>query len=84
MAQCKECLHYEICEIMAEQYGVGRIAACQCGFYTNAAVTVRRGEWLATDSETQPLYTCSVCGKLKGCASAYCSSCGAKMEGGEQ
>lgn len=48
---------------------------------TADVVEVRRGEWLTEDCETQPLYKCSVCGKLKGCASDYCSSCGAYMKG---
>jgi hypothetical protein len=44
MAQCEDCLHYEICEIMSEQYGISKVYPSQCGFYTNTADVVPKSE----------------------------------------
>ena len=37
---CKDCIHYEICDIMADQYGIPKISPSQCGFYKNTADVV--------------------------------------------
>ena len=34
---CKDCIHYEICEIMSDQYGISKVPSSQCGFYKNTA-----------------------------------------------
>ena len=44
MARCEDCLHYEICEIMNEQYGISKVYPSQCGFYTNTADVVPKSE----------------------------------------
>lgn len=44
MAECKECLHYDICEIMHEQYGISKVYPSQCGYYKPAADVVPRAE----------------------------------------
>ena len=40
MSTCKDCIHYEICEIMSDQYGISKVPSCQCGFYKNTADVV--------------------------------------------
>ena len=78
MARCEECVHYEICEIMHDQYGISKVHPSQCGYYRNAAdvVEVRHGEWM--DGFSRQI--CSVC-LYRGCkAFNYCPNCGAKME----
>lgn len=42
MSTCKDCIHYEICEIMSDQYGISKVPSCQCGFYTPDVVEVVR------------------------------------------
>ena len=44
MAECKECLHYDICEIMHDQYGISKIHPLQCGFYTPTADVAPKSE----------------------------------------
>ena len=44
MARCEDCLHYEICEIMDEQYGISKVYPIQCGFYTNTADVVPKSD----------------------------------------
>ena len=40
MSTCKDCVHYEICEIMSDQYGISKVPSSQCGFYKNTADVV--------------------------------------------
>ena len=37
---CKDCIHYEICEIMSDQYGISKVPPSQCGFYKITADVV--------------------------------------------
>lgn len=37
MPRCEECLHYDICEIMNDQYGISKVYPSQCGYYKNNA-----------------------------------------------
>lgn len=88
---CKDCIHYEICEIMSDQYGISKIPPSQCGFYKPTAdvVEVRHGEWIKHFSYGLWHYDCPFCDD--GFAMAedfeanklpnYCSNCGAKMDG---
>lgn len=82
---CKECLHYEICEIMSDQYGIPKVPPSQCGFYklTADVVEVRHGHWVVCGTFDDFL-TCSVCNSNKypfGYGFAYCPNCGARMDG---
>ena len=45
MAECKECLHYEICEIMEDQYGISKVYPSQCGYFRIAADVVLKSEY---------------------------------------
>ena len=40
MSTCKDCIHYEICDIMADQYGIPKVPSSQCGFYKNTTDVV--------------------------------------------
>ncbi len=40
MSTCKDCIHYEICEIMSAQYGISKVPSSQCGFYKATADVV--------------------------------------------
>ena len=40
MSLCKDCIHYAICDIMADQYGIPTVPSSQCGFYKNATDVV--------------------------------------------
>ena len=42
MSRCEECLHFEICDIMHDQYGISKIYPSQCGFFKKAADVVSR------------------------------------------
>lgn len=37
---CKDCIHYDICEIMHDQYGISKVSPSQCGYYKNAAEVI--------------------------------------------
>ena len=34
---CKDCIHYEVCEALANNNGIMRVSPQHCGFYKNAA-----------------------------------------------
>lgn len=40
MAKCEECLHYDVCEIMCNQYGIGKVHPSQCGYFKPTADVV--------------------------------------------
>lgn len=44
MARCEDCLHYEICEIMHNQYGISKVYPSQCGYYKKSADVAPRAE----------------------------------------
>ena len=44
MANCEECLHYPICEIMSDQYGISKVYPSQCGYFQNAADVAPKSE----------------------------------------
>ena len=44
MARCENCLHCEICDIMHDQYGIGKIYSIQCEHYLNAGNVAPRAE----------------------------------------
>lgn len=44
MANCEECSHYPICEIMSDQYGISKIYPSQCGYFQNSADVVPKSE----------------------------------------
>ena len=37
---CKDCIHYDICEIMHDQYGISKVSPSLCGYYKNATVVI--------------------------------------------
>ena len=44
MPKCEECLHYCICEIMHDQYGISKIYPSQCGYYCPTADVAPRAD----------------------------------------
>ena len=44
MARCEDCLHYDICEIMSDQYGISKVYPTQCGFYKKSADVAPKSE----------------------------------------
>ena len=87
---CKDCIHYEICQIMSEQYGISKVPSCQCGFFKPSAdvVEVRHGHWIEKPNpwgqDGSHTYICSECNErisVLGTPLRYCPFCGAKMDG---
>lgn len=37
---CKNCIHYEICQIMYEQYGIYKVGVSQCGYFKDKELIV--------------------------------------------
>lgn len=37
---CNECIHYDICEIMDDQYGIRKVSPIQCGYFKKATDVV--------------------------------------------
>lgn len=40
MSECKDCLHYDICDIMYEHYGIRKVPPSDCGHYKAKADVV--------------------------------------------
>lgn len=50
-------------------------------FITAADVaTVRHGQWLCVDTDTEQFFLCNICKKKEYWESDYCPNCGAKMD----
>lgn len=47
MAECKECLHYDVCEVLENGNGIKKVHPIQCGCFKPSAnvVGVRHGKW---------------------------------------
>lgn len=41
---CKDCIHYEVCEALANNNGIMRVSPQHCGFYKNAADVESKSE----------------------------------------
>ena len=57
MARCEECIHYEVCEIMSDQYGISKVHPIQCGLYKPTASVAPRTEWISVE-ERLPEESC--------------------------
>lgn len=92
--KCGDCIHADACEEAETLTGFSRDNPAYCGMFLNAAdvVPVRHGYWrpiLHKDGKTD--YECSCClGIIMDVPDddehdlcAWCSMCGAKMDGGE-
>lgn len=87
MAECKECLYYEVCPLgLAIKGSTGT-----CLKFKNKAdfIEVKHGRWIddiqtittvaGVDYNGIVGYKCSICGRREGSKEPYCN-CGAKMD----
>ena len=86
MAQCNNCLHFEVCEKKDKKINIGNrvrdlIHDCICFKDKLEYVKQNHGYWIAHDLLFEPS-KCSVCGRTMYNTNGadYCPHCGAKMD----
>ena len=79
---CKDCIHYKICEYSTI---VDKPTTCK-DFLTADVAPVVHGEWIecGKDDNDMTIVQCSICQIKRYGAPAYCSRCGARMDGGNK
>lgn len=90
MANCKDCLHNEVCDQSSRQMWAMMAGKKECSDFKDRAkyAEVVHGEWLPVIDEypqflKMPIltgYKCSICGRYEAQEEPYCH-CGAKMYG---
>lgn len=81
MAECKDCIHFEVCAYASHDLPV-------CDSFSTNVEPVRHGRWVSVPHKLARV--CSVCNRDEPYKFAdidadvydYCPSCGAKMDGG--
>ena len=74
MAECKDCIHFEICAYASHDLPI-------CDSFSTDVATVRHGRWIDSLARITPY--CSACGHSHRClirTPNYCPNCGAKMD----
>ena len=96
MANCKDCLHYQVCGYVMDMSDdeieePGAEKACQ--HFLRDAARVVHGYWsIILDDYDNEMMQCSICGAefydgdndTVEHFSNYCPNCGAKMDGGKE
>lgn len=87
MADCKQCLHYEVCADMAEKFidafsrGVELSVICKNFKDSTKWITRRQAKWIPINTIDKWRYQCDCCKHYvdAGTDRNYCPNCGCEM-----